>query len=108
VLLVAERDGILYVTNVAPAPPAPAAAAAPLVAAAVPDRCVGGAAASSYQSLIREIAARHAVPAKLVESVIHVESGFDPRAVSRRDARGLMQLMPATAERTITALTRRP
>jgi soluble lytic murein transglycosylase-like protein len=43
----------------------------------------------------------------MVESVIHVESGFDPRAVSRRDARGLMQLMPATAERTITALTRR-
>jgi Transglycosylase SLT domain len=93
-----ERDGTLYVSNVAPAPPGRAVAAAPLAAPAVPGRHVGGAAASSYQPLIREIAARHAVPAKLVESVIHVESGFDPRAVSHRGARGLMQLMPATAE----------
>jgi soluble lytic murein transglycosylase-like protein len=93
-----ERDGTLYVGNVAPAPPAPAAAAAPVAAPAAPGRHVARAAASSYQPLIREIAARHAVPAKLVESVIHVESGFDPRAVSRRGARGLMQLMPATAE----------
>src|SRR5262249_21427080 len=64
----------------------------------VPDRQVGGVSAPSYQPLIREIAARHAVPAKLVEAVIHVESGFDPRAVSHRGAQGLMQLMPATAE----------
>jgi soluble lytic murein transglycosylase-like protein len=94
-----ERDGTLYVTNVAPAPPGPAVAAAPPAAPAVPDRRVAGAAASThYQPLIVEIAARHAVPAKLVESVIHVESGFNPRAVSNRGARGLMQLMPATAE----------
>jgi Transglycosylase SLT domain len=94
-----ERDGTLYVTNVAPAPPGPAAAAAPPAAPAVADRRVAGAAASAhYQPLIVEIAARHAVPAKLVESVIHVESGFNPRAVSNRGARGLMQLMPATAE----------
>jgi soluble lytic murein transglycosylase-like protein len=76
----------------------PAAVAAPLVAPPVPDRQVGGVAASSYQPLIREIAGRHAVPAKLVEAVIRVESGFDPRAVSRRGAQGLMQLMPATAK----------
>jgi soluble lytic murein transglycosylase-like protein len=76
----------------------PAAVAAPLAAPPVPDRQVGGAATSSYQPLIREIAARHAVPAKLIEAVIRVESGFDPRAVSHRGAQGLMQLMPATAE----------
>jgi hypothetical protein len=92
-----ERDGTLYVSNVAPSPPGPPAVAAPLAAPTVPDRHVGGAAASSYQPLIREIAARHAVPAKLVEAVIRVESGFDPRAVSHRGAQGLMQLMPATA-----------
>jgi hypothetical protein len=96
-----DRDGTLYVSNVvsnvAPPSPVPAAVAAPLVAPPVPDRQVGGVAASSYQPLIREIAGRHAVPAKLVEAVIRVESGFDPRAVSRRGAQGLMQLMPATA-----------
>jgi soluble lytic murein transglycosylase-like protein len=92
-----ERDGALYVTNVAPAPSGGVAAAALPAAPPVRRRHVAGAAAS-YQPLIGEITARHAVPAKLVESVIRVESGFDPRAVSHRGARGLMQLMPATAE----------
>ncbi len=46
---------------------------------------------------IDEVAARHDVPARLVAAVIAVESEFNPRAVSRRGARGLMQLMPATA-----------
>jgi hypothetical protein len=46
---------------------------------------------------IDEVAARHHVPPRLVAAVIAVESEFNPRAVSRRGARGLMQLMPATA-----------
>ena len=46
---------------------------------------------------IREIAARHGVAADLVESVIRVESAFNPRAVSNKGAQGLMQLMPRTA-----------
>jgi len=46
---------------------------------------------------IDEVAARHDVPPRLVAAVIAVESEFNPRAVSRRGARGLMQLMPATA-----------
>lgn len=47
--------------------------------------------------LIQESSVRHAVPAQLVEAVAWQESRFDHRAVSPKGARGLMQLMPATA-----------
>jgi soluble lytic murein transglycosylase-like protein len=46
---------------------------------------------------IKEIAGRYGVSASLVESVIRVESSFNPSAISRKGAQGLMQLMPQTA-----------
>ncbi len=46
---------------------------------------------------IREIAQRYGVSEVLVAAIIAVESEYNPRAVSRKGARGLMQLMPATA-----------
>ena len=52
---------------------------------------------TQYATEIREISARHGVDAALVESVIRAESAFNPTAVSRTGARGLMQLMPKTA-----------
>src|SRR2546429_7830741 len=51
----------------------------------------------AYSREIADAAARHAVPERLIWAVIRAESGFDHRAVSRKGARGLMQLMPETA-----------
>jgi len=50
-----------------------------------------------YLQEIRDAAERHGLPFKLVSAVIRAESGFNPRAVSPKGARGLMQLMPTTA-----------
>jgi len=51
----------------------------------------------SFNGMIGEAAKAHQVEAGLIKAVIHVESGFNPQAISKRGARGLMQLMPATA-----------
>lgn len=55
--------------------------------------------ASQYDSIIEAAAAGAAVESNLLRAVIVVESGFNSRAVSKRGAVGLMQLMPATAAR---------
>ena len=54
---------------------------------------------SEFDVHIEEASARHGVSRDLVRAVIQVESGFDRLAVSSAGARGLMQLMPATARR---------
>jgi soluble lytic murein transglycosylase-like protein len=58
---------------------------------------------SRYDEYIHQAAALYQIPEELVRAVIRVESGFDPRAVSRTNARGLMQLMPETAERMLVS-----
>jgi soluble lytic murein transglycosylase-like protein len=52
-----------------------------------------------FGALIWEAARRHALNPALVAAVVRTESAFDPGAVSRKGACGLMQLMPATGRR---------
>ncbi len=48
---------------------------------------------------LREAATRHAIDYELLQALIAAESGFDAQAISPKGALGLMQLMPATAQR---------
>lgn len=54
---------------------------------------------TAYDAIIQAEARKHDLDASFVSAVIRAESNYQPRAVSRKGARGLMQLMPATAKR---------
>lgn len=53
---------------------------------------------TAFEPIVRRYAGSHRIPAALLFAMIRQESAFDPAAVSRAGARGLMQLMPATGE----------
>lgn len=97
-----EKDGTIVYTNVPPA--------------GVNARRLGGSsfrqaprpnevparaiiAESLYLEWMTEAARKYNIPLALVRAVAHAESNFDPRALSRKGASGLMQLMPETASK---------
>lgn len=51
----------------------------------------------SIKQAVQEAGEKYQVPHRLIESIIHTESGFNPKAHSHAGAIGLMQLMPGTA-----------
>ncbi len=59
----------------------------------------GGRDSRRYDPIIADVSQRFQVERALVKAVIKAESGFQPNAISPKGARGLMQLMPATAIR---------
>lgn len=59
----------------------------------------GGAPRLQLQNVIATTSNKYGVDPELVEALIAVESGFNTYAISPKGARGLMQLMPATAKR---------
>ena len=54
---------------------------------------------ANINQLVEQTASRHQVDPDLVRAIMQVESGNDPKAVSSKGAMGLMQLVPATAQR---------
>lgn len=56
-------------------------------------------ATQEIQKLVEKTAEQHQVDPKLVHAIIKAESQYDPNAVSPKGAMGLMQLIPATAQR---------
>jgi hypothetical protein len=68
-------------------------------AMARPDASIIPAGEMPYAELVTEASQTFEIPGELIHAVIRVESNYDPDAVSRAGAQGLMQLMPVTADR---------
>lgn len=103
-----DADGVVHFTTVKPgtsnaklylkSDPKPANAVRAGVTPSAPqDRSVDR--FTRYDDHIRQAAGLYQIPEALIRAVIKVESDYDPRATSYAGARGLMQLMPETAER---------
>lgn len=74
-------------------------AAAPRRPAPAPGRMRVTFAIAELVAMAHDVAERHGVDHRLVESLVEMESSFDPGAVSPKGAMGLMQLMPSVAAR---------
>ncbi|WP_028988985.1 transglycosylase SLT domain-containing protein [Thermithiobacillus tepidarius DSM 3134] len=103
-----DADGVLHISNVrqnklyklymrsaVSRPQNPAAGAAPARGYGTPN----AARRAQFEQMIEDAARTYMVDKALVHAVITAESGYNPNAVSRKGATGLMQLMPATARR---------
>ena len=82
-------------------PPAPAPVPPEFEGAAeiIRNRVTGHPNVAKFTPLIEQQATKHRLDPALVKAIVAVESAFDPRAVSPKGAIGLMQVIPATAQR---------
>jgi soluble lytic murein transglycosylase-like protein len=67
--------------------------------ARAPDGAADAGSRRRYGAVVAQVAGRYGIDAALLHAVISVESGYNAKAVSKRGAAGLMQLMPETAKR---------
>jgi len=105
-----DEDGVIHLTNVPPKGPSPFrpydgeesegfGGQKPLVLQmpSGEERVLYPVDVSSYDQLIREAAEHYRLPFAFIKAVAKVESNFNPRAVSPKEAKGLMQLIDSTA-----------
>jgi soluble lytic murein transglycosylase-like protein len=64
----------------------------------IPPPVSGRKAEHLYHKFIVQTAGKYQIDPALIKAIIMAESGYNPRAVSKKGAKGLMQLMPETAE----------
>jgi soluble lytic murein transglycosylase-like protein len=93
-----DKDGVIHFSNVTKRGKIVAKDTRPRVTPKAPTARKAAEEPTHYDAYIREAASLYQIPEALVRAVIRVESNFDPLAVSRANAQGLMQLIPSTAE----------
>lgn len=87
-----DKLGIVHFTNV------PTSPEYKLYIKEKPKKALSGTATQKYDSMIRKAQKKYGVEFSLIKAVIKVESGFNPEAVSKKGAKGLMQIMPDNFE----------
>jgi soluble lytic murein transglycosylase-like protein len=98
-----DKEGVIHFSNVSKRGTLVSRQGKPSRSLGVDIKDTRGRNPADYDAYIREAASLYQIPEALVRAVIRVESNFDPNAVSRANARGLMQLIPATAERMLVS-----
>lgn len=101
-----ERDGVLHYTNVKPASTRDVTVLFSYIQSCYAcgvspgmDWNQVGLNLDAYREEVAQAALEHGIDPALVRAIMHAESAFRPNVVSHKGAQGLMQLMPATAER---------
>lgn len=85
-----DKNGVMHFTNVPTSSPTRYRVYLRESSHALPRSKVSG----SYTDIIYQAAEKNGVAAPLLKAIIKAESNFDPRAVSKKGALGLMQIMP--------------
>ncbi len=88
VYMYVDKKGVINFTNV------PTSTKYQLFIKELPARIRRNFSTTEYDPIIRKATEKYDVDFSLVKAVIEAESGFDPEAVSKKGAKGLMQIMP--------------